>query len=947
MKRSITVLLAMAAALTGVAAAQTLPLAAGDGWEVRLQGHWKTRWDHRELLAIRHPWEPSEKGGFAQVSRHVDVPGNWTGPVSLAFYCSDDYQAAGLKPDASWLTAEGFTGHRFKQVLVDGKVVWSQDVSDAVSRDPGAVRFRVPLPVAAGQKFLLSLLVYDSEASATRLPEDFYQSGDSGLSRDADPGADRFMTHVYFGDLALTGDETSSLQGRRPSESRVLEIHNRRWPLPPFGEEWKGDTVPLTLDLPASAIPSLFPVRQGLPLPVGRVSDVQNVRLQSRDGAAIPVQKAVLSRWPDDSIRWLGVDFLGKAGMKDIALAFKKDRSEKSAGVKVQPADDGTRVDTGRIRFRLGGDAVISALENSKGVSVVERVDLSLSTGGEEITVTADSVEVIEAGPIRSTFRLDGRFDTVDRRLGSLAVYLNAYAGQPYLNACVRVFNDTSGNLPISSLSLKVVLPAIPDLWRVPSGAISGNLAIAQPNEKERVVNGVAVDAAAPLFVAWPDGAAVVRHFRELFPKAVRSDGQTLTILLVDAPTAPIVFTPGEAISHEIWLELGAADPAALAALIHEPPLLSNPEYFCATGVLGPARTHAETPALRDHMQQTYAKRSWAELGQFMGIRHFPDSPYLGGLPQWSNDYYGRMLNLWSEWFMSGDRAWFDRATDVCRHLMDVAVIHSDVPGKDWRGAMHGPGDNHVAGPWAPTLRTAGLELYQKLTLDPEAQAAHMDIADYCVRSGAGLDSDSIRQHAGPFDTICTAYWDTGDVAFLDEGTKRVGKVMAHLDRRRGVWPDTHGSRVYCGNVPWMAAQLARPLYWWYALTGDVEAAQALVALAESMICENTDWDNPGVVSAYSHNPRYAVTARYDLMVVPMILAAHELTEDSFFLDAAKAQWRRWLDAGEFDSVFNVYWNTPWLMWQLHRFGMNREEPPAPAESNGSSATQSNGGGPS
>lgn len=938
MYRSAIVLSVLSFTLAGAVAGQVVPLAAGDSWEIRVQGLWKARWDHRELLAIRHPWEPSEKGGFAQISRMADVPADWTGSISLAFYCSDDYQAAGLKPDGSWLTAEGFTGHRFKQVLIDGKVVWSQDVADLVSRDPESMRFRVPLPVGAGQKFLLSLLVYDADASSTPLPGDFYQPGDSGRARETDPDADRFMTHVYFGDLALLHGDSAPPVGRRPGETRVVEVHNRRWPLPPFGDGWKDDTVPLRVDSPDTPAPIVFPVRQGLPLPAGRVSDVAEVRLQGRDGTAIPAQKAVLSRWPDDSIRWLGVDILPKAGMKEMVLAFRKDRAEKSSSLKIDTSDDTTRVETGRIRFRAGGDSIISSVENNKEIRLAESVGVSMSAGGEQVAVTVDSVEILDTGPTRTTLRVAGRFETIDKRLGSLSMYVSAYANQPYVKSWVRVFNDTPENLPLSSLTLTLVLPEAPGTWRVASGEVNGDVTVKQPSERERSVNGIAVDATQAFFIAWAQGAVVVRHFRELFPKAVRTDAQTLSIDLAGDAAGPVVITPGEALSHEFWIDFGSTDPAALAALVHEPPLLVNPDYFCATGVLGPARTHAVCPVLRDYMIKTYANRSWADLGQTMGLRHFPDSPYMGGLPQWSNDYYGRMLNLWSEWFMSGDRAWFDRATDVCRHIMDVAVIHSDVPGKDWIGAIHGPGDNHVAGPWPPTLRTAGLELYDKLTGDPEAQTAHLGAADYCVRSGAGMDSDSIRQHAGPFDTICTAYWDTGDMALLDDGTKRVGKVMANIDRRRGVWPDTHGSRVYSGNVPWMAAQLARPLYWWYAMTGDVEAAQALVALAESVICENTAWEKPGDVSGYSHNPHFATTARYDLMILPMVFAAYEFTEDPFFLDAAAAQWRRWCAAGEFDSVFNVYWNTPWLMWQLHRYGVCAEPGDGPAQSTESAA---------
>jgi hypothetical protein len=300
-------------------------------------------------------------------------------------------------------------------------------------------------------------------------------------------------------------------------------------------------------------------------------------------------------------------------------------------------------------------------------------------------------------------------------------------------------------------------------------------------------------------------------------------------------------------------------------------------------------------------------------------MRNFPDSPYYGGLPKWQNNYYEKMLGLWSEWAMGGNYEWARRATDVCEHIMDTAIVHSPVPGQDWVGAMHGPGENHVSGPWAPTLRTAGLALHYRMTGNTDVREAFLGVADYCVRSKVGLLGESSRAYAGPLEALCTAYMETGEPQFLDEGAARVEAILAHLEPRRGSWAERHGSAVYSGNVPWMLAQVARPLYFWYRLTGDTRAAQALVAMADSIICENTDWEKPGEVYGYSHNPRYAMTAQYDLLILPVIFAAYELTEDRFFLDAAKAQWKRWCAAPAPDSPFNCYWNTPWLMHYLNK----------------------------
>src|SRR5690606_31058136 len=113
---------------------------------------------------------------------------------------------------------------------------------------------------------------------------------------------------------------------------------------------------------------------------------------------------------------------------------------------------------------------------------------------------------------------------------------------------------------------------------------------------------------------------------------------------------------------------------------------------------------------------------------------------------------------------------WFEHALDTCEHLMDVSVIHSDVPGKDWRGAMHGPGENHTPGPWNPLLRAHGLSLFHQLTGRPEAREAVHALTEFCMRARPGMHGPNPRHQAGPLDTIATSYMESGEIDLLDHG---------------------------------------------------------------------------------------------------------------------------------------------------------------------------------
>ena len=896
-----------------------------EDWTSRTQGAWQVRYDHRELLAMRHPWQQSAQGDRASVSRDVTVPTDWQAPVSLTFYCSDDYNTDAWRPDDSWLTAEGFVGHRLKQVLVDRRVVWSQDVSDPVVKGQSPV-FRVVLDVGPGQTFALTLLAYDAVGSATVLETDFYQSANGEKPRSEDPDASRFMTHVYWGDLALVEGEAASKPGQRPSQKAVRAVHTKRWPLAPFGEKQPEGPIPLQVSAPEELPNDGFPLRFGVPFHPGALPDHARLAVTDSRGRGVYAQCTTQSRWPDGSIQWLLLDFPIKPGMKEVRIS-PNGRPGRAPRPPVISEEDGvTRLESAPVALTAAVGYVIRDIRFKKKTHV-ESVELALEVDGEALVGTTESVSIVESGPFRATLRLSGRFSSLDHAYARFELWVSTFTGLPQVRLWLRLFNDSAVDLPVSGLSVRVNLPKASTTIATPHGEADDGVSIRQIDADTRRLSGADVDADLPAFLAWDGGALVVRHFRELHPKHLSVSGACVIADLVAAGDAPVVFTPGEAHTEEVWLALGPVDAQAFANAVSSPPILQNAEYYCSTGVLGPARPHAGIPVLHDHMRDDFGEKRWEDFGQHFGVRDFTDSPYYGGLPKWSNNYYERMLGLYSEWFMSGDRAWFDRAAETCRHLLDVAIVHSPVPGHDWLGAIHGPGENHVAAPWNPTLRIAGLALHHKLTGAPDAREAFLGVADFCVRTDAGIRGGSVRQQAGPFDAICTAYEETGDVRYLEDGERRVAGVLDAIDMRRGVWPDEHGSKVYRGNIPWMVAQIARPLYLWYHATGDIEAAQALVGLAESIVCENTAWDQPGVVSGYSHNPHFDVSASYDLILLPVIFAAYELTEAPFFLDAANAQWARWTREKAFDSPLNCHWNTPWLVWYLKEHGAGGQAP--------------------
>ena len=144
---------------------------------------------------------------------------------------------------------------------------------------------------------------------------------------------------------------------------------------------------------------------------------------------------------------------------------------------------------------------------------------------------------------------------------------------------------------------------------------------------------------------------------------------------------------------------------------------------------------------------------------------------------------------------------------------------------------------------------------------------------------------------------------------------------MGRIDRRRGCYSETHGNISYRGNVPWMVAQLAQPMYEYYRYSGDIDAAVAVVGMAESILMENCTRGLWGDVHGYSHNPHFKKGSGYHILIAPAIFYAYELTGNDLFLKHGCAMYAQTIKENSVNSISNCYWNTPTLLYYLKHFG--------------------------
>ena len=144
---------------------------------------------------------------------------------------------------------------------------------------------------------------------------------------------------------------------------------------------------------------------------------------------------------------------------------------------------------------------------------------------------------------------------------------------------------------------------------------------------------------------------------------------------------------------------------------------------------------------------------------------------------------------------------------------------------------------------------------------------------------------------------------------------------MIKIDPRRGCYAEIHGNVSYRGNVPWMAAQLAKPMFEYYELSGDADAAIAVTGMAESILAENRTRGVYGDIYGYSHNPHFQKTSNYHILIAAIMGYAHECTGSEEFLRHLRAMYRQTIAEESVNPVGNCYWETPTVLHYLEQHG--------------------------
>ena len=460
-------------------------------WQAKDAHAFTTHRDPRDLLVIEHPWVPSRAGGFGEWKTNIAPPEGWRpgAPLFLSFYQSDNY--CGESHDSAWMGTQAFNGHRFKQLYVNGRLVWESDVADEEMVDPDPTvagsdsegagytdPYRlVKITDCVDRNIELTFRVVDKVASTKRMPGDAY-SRFSWSPFDPKRAVKNFQTSVYFGDVHVTTDGSVARPGgsRAPANEKPSESE-RRVPAERITFSLAAPAIAprddfaavsrqgayketrfllrgrkgrrISLASPESLPAPGFPVRSGVPLPRGEVAAGTPFALRDSGKELIPLATTETSHWPDGSIRWLLCEFVATR-RGNFTLVPGIAPPAPATPVRIRKGGKWTSVSNGVIKLKLGdqaGDGVFGGLSCDGGIAVGP-MDLCLKLNRvgwrDHFRAHRRHIAVERSNAVCAVIRVDGEFlDREGTRFGPWQARLHLWAQLPYLVIDWRVVNES------------------------------------------------------------------------------------------------------------------------------------------------------------------------------------------------------------------------------------------------------------------------------------------------------------------------------------------------------------------------------------------------------------------------------------------------------------------------------------------------------------------------
>jgi hypothetical protein len=217
-----------------------------------------------------------------------------------------------------------------------------------------------------------------------------------------------------------------------------------------------------------------WPTETGVPFAQGELGSGSKVQILGEDGEEVIAQTTVLSRWPDNSVRWLLVEFMANVPggkTREFKLRYGEDvtPSQAPAGLVAQ-TNYGFEINTGPMKLiidpdnvKLPGDIWVNpkadgTFTGAHRVMTGGEAILEMPDGTKYSSIGRAEVARIESeGPIRATIYLQGHHTNSSGKMFLYEARLHAFRGSSLLWLEYTFGNDAPGNFTtVKSLGLQI-----------------------------------------------------------------------------------------------------------------------------------------------------------------------------------------------------------------------------------------------------------------------------------------------------------------------------------------------------------------------------------------------------------------------------------------------------------------------------------------------------------
>ncbi|MGI6355361.1 MAG: beta-L-arabinofuranosidase domain-containing protein [Lentisphaeria bacterium] len=673
------------------------------------------------------------------------------------------------------------------------------------------------------------------------------------------------------------------------------------------------------------------PCSLALPLPAGALSNPENFSIWDGD-RALPCQTTVTSRWPDQSVRWLYVDFLANLpGLKEKRLSWRLEPSkpprEGSAAVVV--VDGAVRLESGVATLHLSSPGDILELRTglvADGASERLLGDCHHPFWEDDsgtvwkAVLDQDGWQVVSPGPIHAIVQGRGKHQSEDgRRCFDFQLRLHAYAGKPWFQAEYRLLHaEEEAELlvrriawrwqaarPLSSAGQRAVARSN---YRTQTRELSGNDGVLEQE----------IDADWLLFESneqmpethygtfWGDWrepgqfglCLTVFQAQQNYPKALRVGADFLEADLYPASAAPLVWRQGIARTQRLLLYPHAGDLPLADANIR------SLQYQMPDRPVLPASCYQQADVLENVWMNTSYQPLEAYLIQLAdrrlrayGMLHWGDAPDMDYTTQgrgrgkfvWCNNEYDMPHAAMLMYARNGERRMLDYLLVAGEHQMDVDVCHYS-PNPHRRGAQLIHSADHVSGGATPSHQWVEglLDLYH-VTANRDALETALGIGENLLLL---LQQPSLQQPGGSsaretgwaLRSLLALYRETGEQRWLDE-SKKIVQQFHVWQEEFGAWLSPYTNHTLI-RVPFMIAVAASSLMRYYWLTSDAAVGELVVKAMDDLLAHTLGQDGRFF---YKELPSLQQRGA-GLYVLESLAYAWDLTRDAKYIRAGMPQ---------------------------------------------------------